>query len=180
MATQAKITSLDALESLRSHLILFMTKARRSLDDAGDEVRGTQQWIQHEQRVHWETRIRTLSKKLEQAEQELLSAKLAGHREALLAREAVVRRFREALAEAQGKLRVVKQWGQRFESIADPVVKRLNDLRGFLEYDIPKATAYLVSVQKTLESYTDTPSPTTASATTPTAEPENPLRENTP
>ncbi|MEI6560692.1 MAG: hypothetical protein WCO68_01240 [Verrucomicrobiota bacterium] len=160
MATQAKITSLDALESLRSHLIVFMAKARRALDNAGDEVRGTRQWLQHEQRVRWETEIRALSKKCEQAEQELLSAKLTGHREALITRQAVVRRYREALSEAQGKLRAVKQWGQSYDSIADPVVKRLDDLRHYLEHDIPKATAYLASVQKTLESYTDAPAPT--------------------
>jgi len=167
MATQAKITSLDALDSLRSHLIVFMTKARRSLDDAVDEVRRTRQWLQHEQRVRWESEIRLLTKKLEQAEQELLSAKLSGHREALIVRQAVVRRGQEAVAEAQGKLRAVKQWGQRFDSIADPVVKQLDDLRQFLEFDIPKATAYLVTTQKTLEAYTDLPSPTPSN-------PENP------
>ena len=105
--------------------------------------------------------------KLEQAEQELLSAKLSGHREALIVRQAVVRRGQEAVAEAQGKLRAVKQWGQRFDSIADPVVKQLDDLRQFLEFDIPKATAYLVTTQKTLEAYTDLPSPTPSN-------PENP------
>ena len=178
MATQAKITSLDALDSLRSHLIVFMAKARRSLDDAGDEVRRMREWLQHDQRTHWETEIRALTKKLEQAEQELLSAKLAGHREALIAREAVVRRFREALAHAQGKLRAVKQWGQRYDSVADPVVKGLDDLRGFLEYDIPKATAYLVSIQKTLESYSDAPMPTTASSVTPPSEQANPPPNN--
>ena len=174
MATQAKITSLEALDALRSHLIVFMTKARRSLDDVGDEVRRTRQWLQHEQRVRWESQIRALTKKLEQAEQELLSAKLAGHREALLAREAVARRGREALAEAQGKLRAVKQWGQRYDSIADPIAKRLDDLRGFLEYDIPKATAYLVGIQKTLESYTDAPSSPSAAAPQTPSEPEPP------
>ena len=176
MATQAKITSLEALDSLRSHLIVFMTKARRSLDDVGDEVRRTRQWLQHEQRVRWESEIRLLTKKLEQGEQELLSAKLSGHREALIVRQAVVRRGQEAVAEAQGKLRAVKQWGQRFEGISDPVVKRLEDLRQFLEFDIPKATAYLVSTQKTLESYTEAPSPTSATSAAPQtpSEPENP------
>ena len=172
MATQAKITSLEALDALRSRLIVFMTKARRALDDASDEVRRTRQWLQHDQRVRWESEIRALTKKVEQAEQELLSAKLAGHREALHAREAVVRRGRETLAEAQGKLRAVKQWGQRYDSVADPIAKRLDDLRGFLEYDIPKATAYLVGVQKTLES--STASPSAPGAALPQTSPEAP------
>ena len=35
MSDQAKVTSLDALDELRASLIIFMSKARRSLDDAG-------------------------------------------------------------------------------------------------------------------------------------------------
>jgi len=157
MAIQAKVTSLEALDAFRSHLIVFMGKARRALDDVGDEVRRTREWLHHEQRSHWESEIRQRSKRLEQAEQELLSAKLSGHREAVLVRQAAVTRGKEALAEAQAKLRAVKQWGVQYDSVAEPIHKRLDDLRQYLEIDIPQAAAYLVNTQKTLESYTETP-----------------------
>ena len=159
MATQAKLTSLEALEALRSSFIVFKAKARRSLDDVGDEVRQMRQWLQHTQRTHWESEIRLRAKKVEQAEQELLSVKLAGHREALIVRQATVRRTRELLAEAQSKLRVVKQWTLQYDSVSDPVNKRLDEMRQFLEFDVPQAIAYLANIQKTLESYTETPAP---------------------
>ena len=65
--TQANITSLEALDSFRSSLIVFLTKARRSLDEAGEEVRRTRQWVQHDQRTHWEGEFRRRTKQLEQA-----------------------------------------------------------------------------------------------------------------
>jgi len=170
MAIQAKVTSLEALELLRSRLIVFATKARRSLGDVGDEVGRMRQWLQQEQRFRWETEIRQRTKKLEMAESEFLSAKLAGHKEALIVRQAKVRQCKESLAEAQGKLRMVKQWAVRYDSVADPIYKRLDDLRQFLEFDIPKATAYLLNTQKTLESYTD--APTAANSAVPTSTPE--------
>lgn len=176
MAIQAKVTSLEALELLRSRMIVFATKARHALGDVGDEVGRMRQWLQQEQRFHWETEIRQRTKKLEMAEAELMSARFAGHKEALLVRQARVRQCKDALAEAQGKLRMVKQWAVRYDSVADPIHKRLDDLWQFLEFDIPKATAYLLNTQKTLESYTDAPTSTTsaAPANAPEAQSESP------
>ena len=54
MAEQAKVTSLDALESFRAKLIVFLSKSRRSIDEVSDEIRRTRNWLQGEQRVHWE------------------------------------------------------------------------------------------------------------------------------
>lgn len=177
MADQAKITSLDALEALRSHLIVFSAKAKRSLDDTGDEVHHTRDWLQHEQRMRWEAEIRQRAKKLAQAEQELLSAKLSVHHEGLANRQALVQRAHGALEEAQAKLHAVKQWSTRFDSVADPIVQRLDELRQFLQLDLPKAAALLANIQKTLESYTEAPSAPSSPApvTTAPVTPEAPI-----
>ena len=44
MATEAKVRSVDALESLRASLIIFGTRARRAIDQVGEEVSRTRQW----------------------------------------------------------------------------------------------------------------------------------------
>ena len=75
MANEAKVRSLDALESWRSSLIVFMTKARRAVDQAGEEVRRARNWVQTEQRLHWETELRKRTRKLEQFQAELLDRK---------------------------------------------------------------------------------------------------------
>ena len=67
MATQAKITSTEALETFRSALIVFMTKTRVGLADASDAVKRMRQWIQHDQRVNLEGVFRRATKQLEQA-----------------------------------------------------------------------------------------------------------------
>lgn len=74
MGNQARVTTTDAFESFRASLILFLGKARRSVDDAGDEVRRTRLWLQHDQILHWDGEIRRRTKTLDQAQQELRSA----------------------------------------------------------------------------------------------------------
>lgn len=176
MANQAKVTSLEALETLRTSLIIFMTKAHRALDDVGDEVRNTRQWLQHEKRVHWEAELRQRSKKMEQAAMELMTSKLTGHREAVQVRQSLVNKAKQSVAEAEGKLKAIKLWSQRYESVAEPVYKQLDDLRQYVEFDLPKAIAYLLNTQKTLESYTEVPAP----PTTPSAKPATPQEAEPP
>jgi DNA repair ATPase RecN len=165
MATQAKVTSTEALESFRASLIVFLSKARRSLDDASDEVRRTRQWLQHDQRTHWEGEFRRRTKQLEQAQQELMSARIASHQEsALMARQMAVAKAQREVAEVEGKLRKLKAWNQNYDSCADPVIKRMDRMRQSLD-ELPKAIAYLASVQKTLEAYAESAGPVTPSAT---------------
>ena len=131
MATQAKITSTEALESFRASLIVFLAKARRSLDDSTDEVRRMRQWLQHDQRVHWEGELRRKAKQLEQAQQELMSVRLADHQQsALMARQMAVAKAQRELAEMEGKLRKLKSWNQNYDTCADPIVKRMDRLKG--------------------------------------------------
>lgn len=174
MAEQARVTSTDVFESFRSSLIVFLSKARRSMDDVGDEVRRTRNWLQHDQRLHWEGEVRRRNKLLDQAQQELMSARLTGNRETgLMVRQAAVNKAKQALSEAEAKLLRVKKWIQNYDHCADPVVKRLESLRQFLDNDLPKATAYLHNVQKTLDQYAAAPSqqPGSSPLTSPSNEP---------
>jgi hypothetical protein len=155
MADQAKVTSIDALESFRTALIMFLTDARRSLDEVTDGVRRTRVWLEQEQRPYWEGQIRRRSKVLSAVEQELFAAKLSPLREATAQQEEAVRKARRALHEAEEKLRKVKTWNRNYESAFDPLTKRMEGLRHFLDHDMMKALAFLVQAQKTLEGYTE-------------------------
>jgi hypothetical protein len=159
MPEQVKVTSIDALESFRASLIVFLNDAHRCVDEVGDEVRRTRYWIANDQRTHWEGELRRRKRTLELAEQELFSAKLSSLRDNISAQELAVRRAKEAVAEAEEKLLMIKKWNRNFDSCADPLVKRMEGLRHFLDHDMPKAIAYLVQAQRTLESYTEIPAP---------------------
>lgn len=170
MTNQVRVTSIDALEALRSALIIFLTKARRSLDDTGDEVRRTRMWLQHDMRFHWEGQVRQRQKKLGQAEQELLSAKLSGLRDNLVVQVNAVRKAKAELVAAEEKLRNVKRWNRDFESASAPMVKRLEGLRQYLDFELPDAIAYLVQAQRTLDAYTEGPAPEAVAVVPPTPE----------
>ena len=159
MAQQARITSLDDLESFRTSLIIFMGKAHRALDQVGDEVKRTRYWLQNEQTLHWQTQVKRRQKMLDQANQELLSARNSEFSKSLNTQQMAVRKARAAVKEAEDKLAVLKLWCRNYDHETDPRVRKLESLRHFLENDIPKAIAYLAQTQRTLESYMERPAP---------------------
>jgi chromosome segregation ATPase len=156
MSVQAKVTSVEALDVFRASLMIFQAKARRSVDDATDELRRTRMWLQHEQRTRWENELKKRCRTLEQAEQELISAKLSSLRDNITFQQNAVRKAKAAVAEAEEKLRHIKKWNQNFDAIADPMAKRLEGLRQFLDYNLPKGITYLVQAARTLDAYAET------------------------
>jgi hypothetical protein len=172
MAIQARVTSTDALESFRAKLIVFLHKARTSVDDVTDEVRRMRSWLQHDQPMRWEGEIRRRTKTLDQAQHELRNAQFAGNQEsAVQTRQAAVNRAKQALAEAEDKLRRVKKWNLNYDNTADPIVKRLDSFRGFVTDELPKAVAHLRNVQKVLEAYAETGAPASDSGGAPASAP---------
>lgn len=171
MADQAKVTSIDALERFRASLILFLNKAHQSVDEVGDEVRRTRIWVQDDQRMHWDREIRRRGKLLDEAKQELMRARLSGLRDSTLAQEEAVRKATRAMEEAETKRRNVKKWTRDYDQVLEPLVKKLESLRHYLDHDIPKAIAFLVQAQQTLEAYAGTGPRNASPAPPPASEP---------
>jgi hypothetical protein len=169
MATQAKLTSLDALELFRSSLIIFLNKAHSALDSASDEIRRTRSWIQHDQRTYWENETRRRARIVAQAEQELLSARMAKALDNLSVQQMAVHKAKRALEDAGEKLRKVKLWTRDFDGTVEPMAKGLNSLRGYLDHDLPRGIAYLSEVQKIMESYMEVAKPAAAQPVGPVA-----------
>ena len=155
MAEQAKITSLEALETFRANLIIFLNQAHRSVDEVLDEVRRTRVWLQTDQRLHWEGLLRKRRKLLDLAQQELLSTRLSGLRDTSTNQEVAVRKAKHAVAEAEEKLRNIKTWVRSYDHHAEPLTRRVESLRQYLNYDMPKGIAYLLQAQRTLEAYAE-------------------------
>ncbi len=157
MADQAKVTSLDALESFRGRLIVFLGKARRAIDEVGDEIRRTRNWLDGEQRTHWEAQVKKSRKRLELAEAELMTARLSEFIDTPSVQQMQVRKARRALEDAEGKLAMVKKWSRDFDGHADPLSKKLDSIRHHFDHVMPQGVTYLVQAQRTLEGYTETP-----------------------
>ncbi len=155
MSTQAKVTSIDALDAFRAALVIFVTKARTAVDNVRDKVKRTRNWLQHDQRMHWEGEIRRRQRKLDQAKQELYSARLTKMTETITMREAVVRKTKAAVDEAELKLRNVKKWNQNFDAAADPLMKKLDGFKEFLDHEMPDAITFLYRASEILTAYAD-------------------------
>jgi hypothetical protein len=167
MADQVHVTSIEALDLFRARLILFIAKARRSLDEVGDDVRRTRGWLEHDRRVHWGREVARRTKALAQAQADLMSARLSDLQDAIQVQQAAVLKARRAVSEAEAKVETVKAWNRNFESRADPLSKRLEGLRTVLDQDMPKALSYLIGARNALEEYAEMPAAATAAAVPP-------------
>ena len=167
MATQVKITSVDVLASFRNASIIFVTRARRALDQAGDEVKRTRQWIQTDQRMFWESQLKMRRRKLEQANAELMSARMSEFNETASMQQQQVRKAKHEVEIAEEKLRNLKKWNQNFDRCADPLMKRIESFRQFLDHEMPNAIAYLEQAQQTLEAYAEIRAPMADAPTMP-------------
>jgi len=155
MADQAKVASIEAIDSLRVGITLFMERAGNALDEVGDAVRRTRTWLNDEQRSYWLAEKRRREKKLDQAEQELYSSRLSTLQTASTEAQMHVRRARHALEEAEQKLRVLKKWARDYDSVVEPLARRLDTVRDLVMTKYPKAAAQLTQMINTLESYAE-------------------------
>lgn len=153
MPSGANVTSIDALEAFRAYLLVYVSKARPTLEEVTADVVRLRQWLEVTQRTFWENEMRKRARRLEEAQQALFSAKLSNLRKESAAEINAVHRARRDLDEAQNKLRVLKHWAREFESRVDPLVKQMEKLHTFLANDLIKAAAYLGEAVKTLDAY---------------------------
>jgi hypothetical protein len=154
MAGQAQITSVEALESFRAQLIVFLSQARPVMEEVGNELARTRQWLQQDQRMFWAQELRRRERRLEEAKQELFNATISSiptGTAALL--QMAVQRSQRAVHEAETKLKLLKRWDNELDNRAAPLMKQIEQLHGFLATDMARAVAYLDQALKALEAY---------------------------
>jgi hypothetical protein len=166
MNRQAHVNAVAELDAFRASLIVYLDKAGRVLDDVQQEVVGTRLWLQSDRQVHWKHEIRKRTKLLNQAEQELFTARLSGHPAAVQDRRRTVERARRAVTEAEQRLTGVKSWLRQYESHVDARLKAVTRLRQTLTHDMQKAVAFLDQAGDILADYAElsvgSPGPTPA------------------
>ena len=166
MPDKVNITSVEALDDFRAKLVIYLSKARPTLEEVAADVTRTRVWLENDQRIHWENQVRRRTKVLEQAQQALFSSRVSALREASGAEQMAVQRAKRSLDEAAAKLQVLKKWNREFASQVEPLVKQLDKLHTFLSHDMLKAITYLTQQVKTLDDYAGL-TPASASVTPP-------------
>src|SRR2546426_7749217 len=159
MPQRAHVTSVEALETFRSSLIVYVSKARPTLEEVSADVLRTRLWLQNEQRTHWEGQVRRRAKELEQAQAALFSARLSNLREETAAEQMAFHRAKRLLDEAESKLRTLKQWNREFDNRVDPLLKQTEKLHTVLSNEMVQAMAYLTEAINTLAAYSESGPP---------------------
>ena len=169
MADRAQVTSVEAIESFRSALIVYLSKARPALEEISNEVSRARQWLQNDQRRLWENEMKVRTKKLERAKAELFSASLSRMQEVSAAQQLLVHRAEAAFDEAQKKIAILKKWDRELDNRSEPLVKLLDQFQSFVTAEMPKAIAYLNQAIRALEAYTEVRMGGSTDATLPAA-----------
>src|ERR1043166_2987923 len=176
MPQRAQVTAIEALEEFRASLIVYLSKARPTLEEVSADVLRTRLWLENEQRTHWDNQVRGRHKELKQAQAELFSARISNLRKESAAEVMAVHRARRSLDEANTKLLVLKRWLREFDAAAQPLLKQMEKLHTVLANDMVKATAYRAQAVNTLDAYAGMTAPSLAAApaaTRSTGEPEH-------
>lgn len=153
MADEAKVRSIDSLEYFRSALIVFLSRARKAINHAEDGVKRGRYWVEQDQQSHWSQEWKKRSRKLSQAQQELLTAKMSKFQDSVMLQEKLLRRAKQDVADAEAKLGSIKRWSREFDRAFDPALKGLNQLSDHLEHEMPRAIAWMEQALRTLGAY---------------------------
>jgi hypothetical protein len=166
MAAQAQVTSIESLESFRADLIIYLGQMLPALDEAGGEVMRMRHWIEVEQRGFWDDQLRRRRRKLEEAQGELFNKRISLMNDSCVLAQMAVQRAQRAVAEAEQKIAALKKWGRELERLAEPLVKQVESLRGYLTTDLGMGVISLAEAIKSLDAYTQVAPPSGETKTT--------------
>ncbi len=155
MADRAQVKSVEAIESFRSALIIFLSKARPALEEMAGEVLRSKHWLQHDQRRLWEGEMKARSKKLERAQAELFSVSMSKFQEVSSAAQLMMHKAKASCEEAEKKITLLRKWDKELDNRAEPLVKQVDQFQSFVTSEMPRAIAYLGEVIKALEAYAE-------------------------
>jgi hypothetical protein len=153
MPERAHVTSVEAIEDFRSKLVVYVSKARPTVEEVSSEIARTRSWLQNDQRLHWEAQVRRRIQILENAKQALSSARISNLQKDATFEQMAVQKAKRALDEAEAKLKMIKNWTREFDGRVEPLLKQLEKLHTFLAHDLVMAAAYLHRTIATLKDY---------------------------
>ena len=110
MAERAQVKSVEAIEAFRAGLIVYLARARASVDEISSELLRARLWLQEDRFRAWEHEHRLRARKLEEAKSELFNARLSNLQASSSVQFMAVQRAEHALREAEAKIAVIKKW----------------------------------------------------------------------
>jgi hypothetical protein len=159
MAGRANITSVEALEDFQNALVVYLDKARRVVDEIGEEVKRTRTWLEADRLVHWKGEIKRRTRVLEMRQQELFSARIGNLAEPTQSHRQAVRKAKQSLEEAEAHVDRVRRWIRDFDVRVTPLARHIDQVRHTLVVDMAKGVASLKQTLETLHHYAGVAAP---------------------
>jgi hypothetical protein len=156
MVESANIRSVEAIESFRAKLIVYLKRAENTVEEISEEVGRIRYWLQHDGLVHWKREAQRRKRKLEDAQQLLMAARLSPMRETTSSERLAVEKAKRIYDEASEKLQAFRYWNRHFDQHAAPLIKEIDKFSTTLTTEMPMATAYLKNIVRTLSEYAET------------------------
>jgi hypothetical protein len=155
MSSEAKVRSVESLGEFRARLIVFLSKSSTAIGKVTEEVKRARMWVETDQRNYWEGRLKRGMRALEQAQAELMTARMSSFKDSVTMQEMEVRKAKRAVEEATEKLKRIRHWLREFDQLFAGHLRRLDSMSDYLVHDLPRGVAYLERTQRLLEDYAE-------------------------
>ncbi len=159
MAGPVRVQNLEMIQRFRMDLNIFVERCRTALDDARNDANRTLWWLQYDRLPHWQREVRRREARVNQARQDLMSAKMFDRSESNVSERRALRKAEEALEEARQKVDAVKLWLRRFDHDARTLTAQWQRLSVDLDHDLPRAVDLLSRLIDSIEGYLDDSAP---------------------
>jgi len=156
MGQFANVTSIEAIQALRTALRKFEAGARDGLETLVLEVRRAVDWIENERRRYWPAQVRRASERLVAARNELDRCRLTfGSDEApsCYEQQQAFERAKRRLRWCEEKVRVTKRWARIVQQEVSDFEGQVAQLNNLLDSDVPRAVAALERMVRALDNY---------------------------
>src|SRR5262249_21962208 len=138
MPQQANITSVEAIEAFRAQLVIYLSQMRPVLEEISSEVLRTRGWLEGDRRRYLQQEMRSKSRKLEDAKQELFTAALSKFGDSGSFQQMAVQKAQRDMRAVEEKLTVLKKWDRDLDNKTSPLVKQMEQLHGFLAVEMER------------------------------------------
>ena len=156
MAPTADVKSISAVREFRTDVLEFQAGLRQSLELMANEVHRGIQWLESDRSAYWPAQVRKASDRVSEArinlERCMLATRPDERRSCYDEKKALERAIRR-LAYAEQKVRTTQHWLRVVRDQADDFRSRLARLEQLVEYDLPRATALLERLARSLDKY---------------------------
>lgn len=172
MALPVDVESIAVLRDVRGHLARFGEEAKHALAAAEMEIRRMVDWLNNDQRLHWQAEIRRRREHLANAKSELhrkRTGAMFGHKAQDSDQKENLRIAKARLDEAEDKLERIRRWIPQLQQAVMEYQSQARPLADMVDGDLERSLATLERMIIALEQYVSMQAPTMATEATSSA-----------